>query len=628
MFAGSIESSRRYVQITISDISNTFSLIEDRISKVDGALPTLKKIERIFKEDLSQNMSASAVMAHRTLTNKDLMDMATKIKHDFSEKMKRHCWLVTIFLKIFRKEAEVENTFKSILSFYHYEEKITSTSSPQAKPQATTLCSLPCDVLTQVICNFLSIRSLLNLGSVKNRFLFRAMESSILERAQMVGYNEDVPTPAWAKKYLRHLTKSFAEFSDIFTEHFTQYRIIDKVPTTLLSNIDTSFFVESRYAGHTFCFIPEYAMYRVRKLPFEELKIVTERLSKALVFYCSNRFRKPAPDEKNIMKIVAFVALGADINFRRNVGALDAMTPLFASIISRFGVKVVSFLLHLGAKVNYLGCLYGRLTPLHEAVLQSRSDITDLLLRNGADPSIEDDSGYIPLHFADRLVRYHSEAITSLIPKEGRGINWLNSSGMTPLHSATRSGLHKIVEVFVKNNADPNILDSRFGMSPFHFAIRKGHVKVVKFLIDSGKTDLVLKSKYRCYSPLHFAADPVCNVTLDSEYDMDKFAGPPDSVSAEITMLLLAHGDTINIIDDKDETGRTALYIASYYGRPKVIKALLEKGADIDVISDSGQTAHDVAGNFFKNPQVRSNIQRILENRRKAKKPVVKKSKP
>ena len=97
--------------------------------------------------------------------------------------------------------------------------------------------------------------------------------------------------------------------------------------------------------------------------------------------------------------------------------------------------------------------------------------ITELLLKNGANPNIYDgDYGITPLHKAvydnnleivGLLIKYNADRNCKV--KESKEIinNLNNIEGATPLHLAVRSQ-HKIIEIFLKSqpNIDLNIKDN------------------------------------------------------------------------------------------------------------------------------------------------------------------------
>ena len=90
----------------------------------------------------------------------------------------------------------------------------------------------------------------------------------------------------------------------------------------------------------------------------------------------------------------------------------------------------------------------------------------------------------------------------------------------------------------------------------------------------------------------------ICQVTIPlTGYAQDVNAELRESAKKadpEMVSSLLEKGAEIN---SKDESDRTALMEAAYWGRAEVVKLLLEKGASVDAKDKDGRTALiDAAG--------------------------------
>jgi ankyrin repeat protein len=178
-------------------------------------------------------------------------------------------------------------------------------------------------------------------------------------------------------------------------------------------------------------------------------------------------------------------------------------------------------------------------TPLYKASKQGDLPLVVELLGAGADPNANSIWGYAPLHIASC------------------NRNWT------------------IMIVLLEYGADPNVRDSE-GFTTLHRAIRNGRADfaVVEELLMRG-ADVDAKDDYDS-TPLHLASERV-------------------NSHAVVELLLGARADP----NAKDTTGRTPLHLVCIYSEPaeelvKVLKALLEKGADIHAADNRGQLPIDL----------------------------------
>ncbi|WP_264730444.1 ankyrin repeat domain-containing protein [Wolbachia endosymbiont (group B) of Episyrphus balteatus] len=177
-------------------------------------------------------------------------------------------------------------------------------------------------------------------------------------------------------------------------------------------------------------------------------------------------------------------------------------------------------------------------------------------------------------------------------------INAKNKDGFTPLHYGAANGNLGAVKYMVEKGADFNVQCDRL-RTPLHLAAMYGHLEVVKYLKERGAA-FNLKDHYE-QSPLHSA-------TINGKLEVVKY--------------LVEEGANI---DDKDKSGRTPLDFAVQKGHKDIVEflkqkqsqsdlnsnlqgainegdldiaeSLVDRGADINVTNESGQTIlHSAAG--------------------------------
>uniref|UniRef100_A0ABD2WWK9 Uncharacterized protein n=1 Tax=Trichogramma kaykai TaxID=54128 RepID=A0ABD2WWK9_9HYME len=113
-------------------------------------------------------------------------------------------------------------------------------------------------------------------------------------------------------------------------------------------------------------------------------------------------------------------------------------------------------------------------SPLHLALRAENKELAILLLRNGADPNLANSKRETSLHGISELYFYEDIAkVFFEISDENHlylQVNARDSNGDTPLHIAMQSSHEKMIELLLRNGADPNMVNNE-GSTPLHFFI-------------------------------------------------------------------------------------------------------------------------------------------------------------
>ena len=204
-------------------------------------------------------------------------------------------------------------------------------------------------------------------------------------------------------------------------------------------------------------------------------------------------------------------------------------------------------------------------TPLQLAVLNGQVHVAKELVHNrDASTTMTDVRGNSILMQAIR--RNHSECVDLLLTKL-TDIETPNKVGDGPLHKAAAVENCEVIMTLLRNNIN---LEARnhLGETPLHVACTRRSLKMVQSLVDHGartnNRDVDGKS------PLHTAAK---------------------SGRAELVRYLLECDCDIEM---RDERGMSPLHYAVLTSH-KVVSILLDAGADVDAVNETGETPCDLA---------------------------------
>ena len=211
-------------------------------------------------------------------------------------------------------------------------------------------------------------------------------------------------------------------------------------------------------------------------------------------------------------------------------------------------------------------------TALHVAAQGGHLETVNLLLENGATPTIADDEGRTPLTLAIKgnygevaaaLVKYGADPNTVFVDEEGVTHNLLFDSILIENADFAKSLVEKGADLYYKDEK---------GVSTLLQASHRGMLDVVEKLLEAhkakgGNDDYIHAASEEGVSPI---------IAASSE-------GHPEVVKA-----LLAAGANK---DDADVDGTSALMAASARGHLEVAKELVAAGADVNVQNNDGHSA-------------------------------------
>ena len=203
-------------------------------------------------------------------------------------------------------------------------------------------------------------------------------------------------------------------------------------------------------------------------------------------------------------------------------------------------------------------------TLLHKLVLKNRSDLIKSLVENGANPNIQNKEGNTIMHLAARNeVEINNFGL--LLDLDGINFDILNNDGYSPLTLIIKNNdILKFVRLVNSKNVNLN-LENNEGLTPLLYTIQENNLKMFNILIGKG-VNINLENK-NGISPLMYAIN-------QRNYDMFN--------------KLIEAGANINSKDKNN--GNTLLHIAVTKKDLKLVKFLIEKGANIDLQNKYGNT--------------------------------------
>jgi ankyrin repeat protein len=192
---------------------------------------------------------------------------------------------------------------------------------------------------------------------------------------------------------------------------------------------------------------------------------------------------------KGNMEIVKMlIEKGSNVNATNKSGG-----TVLAKAISSGNKKVVELVLDSGGAINVV-LNEEKVSHLLQVVKEGKIEIAELLIARGADVTCADFAGRTPLHEAvDR--NGGLLGIATLLLEKGAKVDARSTyPGQTPLHAAVLTGNKDIVQLLLKNGADPNAVGETEGLfgstvelfSPLKRAKEKGHKEVVEMLRAAG----------------------------------------------------------------------------------------------------------------------------------------------
>lgn len=232
-------------------------------------------------------------------------------------------------------------------------------------------------------------------------------------------------------------------------------------------------------------------------------------------------------------------------------------------------------------------------TALILAAWKGHAHVVKVLLRHGAHPDITNktkqlNNGSTPLLFAAEEGR---SDVVDLLIEAGAQIDKENMGLRTPLICAVQNGHMSVILPLLRGGANVNKCD-KLGWSALTHAAHQGHLSIISILLSQGA---IVTTSQRNISPLKIAFDIGDHRVILMLLNHVGMAAQKGALTMAVQRgylpvirALLEKGLNVQEVNSK---GKTLLMIAAECGRIDAVKILLRAGADSRATSITGMTA-------------------------------------
>ena len=174
-------------------------------------------------------------------------------------------------------------------------------------------------------------------------------------------------------------------------------------------------------------------------------------------------------------------------------------------------------------------------------------------------------------------------AMLQCMPDPGITANWTDDWYRTPLHLAAAMGHVDVISILLDEGAVVEAKDWR-KQTPLFYAAAGGHIKAVEALLSLG-ADLNAVDELDL-KPYRVAATPALWHALGG-HDTTLHSALRSTEVSDLTVVFVAHllhADP-TVVNLPDQQGAPPLVLAVLAGRTDIVRALLERGADVNLAS-------------------------------------------
>ncbi|XP_067654042.1 putative ankyrin repeat protein RF_0381 isoform X2 [Haliotis asinina] len=246
------------------------------------------------------------------------------------------------------------------------------------------------------------------------------------------------------------------------------------------------------------------------------------------------------------------------------------------------------------------GGQYSR-TPVMEAAVNGHRDVVELLVGRGADVTLVTDSGNNALHLACR--NGNLETVKLILSLNVVDINSRGQHSRTPVMEAAVNGHVDVVELLVGRGADVSLVTNS-GNNALHLACRNGNLETVKLILSLNVVDINSRGQHYRTPVMEAAVNghmDVVELLVGREADVSLVTDSGNTAlhlacrngNLETVKLILS----LNVVDinSRGQHSRTPVMEAAVNGHVDVVELLVGRGADVSLVTNSGNNALHLA---------------------------------
>lgn len=220
---------------------------------------------------------------------------------------------------------------------------------------------------------------------------------------------------------------------------------------------------------------------------------------------------------------------------------------------------------------------------LADAVQANSEEAVAALLAKGANPNAANRYGITPLWLA---ATNGSAVVTRMLLKAGADAKAKLPHGETTLMTAARTGEPETIKLLIEAGADPNASETSQGETALMWAAAENHPEAIRTLIEGGANPN-LHAKGLDLAPMKWMQVGMVDTLLPrGGFTALMYAARQNAQDA-----VRALADKGADLDAQDPDGATAIQLAIINQHYDLAALLLEKGANPNVADNTGMTA-------------------------------------